>query len=106
MSRDRESKPDTWPEYEGRRPVLVPGSPDPGVYVIVWDTEDGSPVTGKEVWLVHWHTPTDDEPRWETTRCGLHTVHSVDPLHMEPSLGCENGCPSHGWIRNGQWVPA
>lgn len=35
-------------------------------------------------------------PRW--------TLHSLDPLHLEPSIRC--GCGHHGWIREGQWVSA
>lgn len=36
-------------------------------------------------------------PRW--------TVVSRDPLTLEPSLLCR-ACGHHGFIRNGQWVPA
>lgn len=32
-------------------------------------------------------------------------VHSLDPLHLEPSLLCRL-CGSHGFIRAGVWVPA
>lgn len=32
-------------------------------------------------------------------------VHSLDPLHLEPSLLCRL-CGSHGFIRAGAWVPA
>lgn len=35
-------------------------------------------------------------PRW--------TVHSMDPLHIEPSVLCS--CGHHGWIRDGRWVVA
>ena len=35
-------------------------------------------------------------PRW--------TLHSLDPLHIEPSVLC--GCGHHGWIRGGCWCPA
>jgi hypothetical protein len=31
------------------------------------------------------------------------TVHSLDPLHVEPSLLCS--CGHHGWIRAGRWEP-
>jgi hypothetical protein len=34
-------------------------------------------------------------PRW--------TVHSLDPLHLEPSILCS--CGHHGFIREGRWVP-
>lgn len=36
------------------------------------------------------------EKRW--------TVVSYDPLHLEPSLLCM-ACGSHGFIREGKWVP-
>lgn len=36
-------------------------------------------------------------PRW--------TVHSLDPLHLEPSI-LRQECGLHGWIRGGRWVPA
>lgn len=31
-------------------------------------------------------------------------VHSLEPLHIDPSVLCS--CGSHGWIHNGRWVPA
>lgn len=31
-------------------------------------------------------------------------VHSMDPLHIEPSVLCS--CGDHGFIREGRWVPA
>jgi hypothetical protein len=36
-------------------------------------------------------------PRW--------TLHSLDPLHIEPSILCRR-CGHHGWIRNGRWENA
>jgi hypothetical protein len=33
------------------------------------------------------------------------TVISYEPLELSPSLLCTI-CNNHGWIRNGQWVPA
>jgi len=30
---------------------------------------------------------------------------SYDPLELSPSLLCRS-CGHHGWIRNGNWVPA
>lgn len=32
-------------------------------------------------------------------------VESWEPLTISPSVACRN-CPNHGWIRNGEWVPA
>jgi hypothetical protein len=37
------------------------------------------------------------------------TLHSLDPLHIEPSVACGGGpweCSDHGFIREGRWVPA
>ena len=31
-------------------------------------------------------------------------VESYDPLTLSPSIACK--CGHHGWIRNGEWVPA
>lgn len=33
------------------------------------------------------------------------TVNSWDPLDLSPSLACPT-CGSHGYIRQGKWVPA
>ena len=33
---------------------------------------------------------------------GGHQIISTDPLHIEPSILCED-CGIHGWVRNGQW---
>jgi hypothetical protein len=35
-------------------------------------------------------------PRW--------TLHSLDPLHIEPSVLCGR-CGWHGFVRNGRWEP-
>jgi hypothetical protein len=47
--------------------------------------------------------------RWDAPGTGEYdrarwVLHSLDPLHIEPSLLC--GCGNHGWIRDGKWVPA
>lgn len=34
-----------------------------------------------------------------------HTLVSIEPLHVEASLGCRT-CQSHGWIRGGEWTDA
>lgn len=36
-------------------------------------------------------------------------VHSLEPLHLEPSILMspdKGGCGLHGWIRDGRWVGA
>lgn len=35
----------------------------------------------------------------------IHQLVSEDPLHVEPSILCPE-CGDHGYIRDGQWVPA
>lgn len=47
---------------------------------------------------------TFDVPEAEGLRGPRWTVHSMDPLHIEPSVLCS--CGHHGWIRGGAWVPA
>jgi hypothetical protein len=101
MSSDIEKTP---AKYAGA--IRVPGSPDPGVFVRLRDVGEGRP-PGDAVVVWHWHAPTNgDEPRWRAAGCGLHTVVSLDPLHLEPSLGCEDGCANHGWIHGGVWTNA
>lgn len=43
---------------------------------------------------------------WEPEPSGgtVWTLHSVEPLHIEPSVLCN--CGDHGFIRDGRWVPA
>lgn len=38
----------------------------------------------------------------------LWTLHSLEPLHVEPSIrcSCSDDGMSHGWIRGGAWEPA
>ena len=46
-------------------------------------------------------TGDPNRPLWQ--------VHSLDPLHIEPSIlrsSDEGGCGLHGFIRGGKWVPA
>lgn len=33
-------------------------------------------------------------------------LHSLDPLHVEPSVACRTHPHHHGWIREGKWVSA
>lgn len=45
---------------------------------------------------------------WAEVRFGgpHHTLDSRDPLTMSPSLLCPMGCGTHGYIKQGRWVPA
>ena len=44
-------------------------------------------------------------PRLVLGEPGGHTVNTYDPLDVTPSVGCDD-CGLHGFVRNGQWVPA
>lgn len=60
-------------------------------------------VTGILIW--HWCEVPDPGPRWMAAGVAHHTLISLEPLHLEPSLlwAC---CGKHGYIRNGRWEPA
>lgn len=104
MSHPREDPPTAWSPLQ---PLLDVGG---GVYVYVGpDQQVGQ--KAEHVIVYHWHMPTTggagaNRPRWQATRCGLHDVIALEPLHLEASLACEDGCPAHGWIRDGRWTDA
>jgi hypothetical protein len=60
-------------------------------------------VTGVLVW--HWCVNNPEGPRWMAAGVAHHTLVSLDPLHLEPSVlwGC---CGKHGYIRDGRWTSA
>ena len=74
----------------------------------IWVLHVEPPVLGTatNVWIAHYHTPTKGLHRWSIAGCGLHQILRVDPLTLDPSLACEDGCPSHGFIRDGIWSDA
>lgn len=57
-----------------------------------------------------WHACTG-HPGFDEVPCGIPlggngwTLVSKEPLTISPSLLCR-GCGTHGFITNGQWVPA
>ncbi|HEV8653091.1 MAG TPA: hypothetical protein VG276_27795 [Actinomycetes bacterium] len=58
-----------------------------------------------------WHDCTT-EPKgwswlgqWGDRRSG-HQIVDTDPVHIEPSILCPQGCGDHGFVREGRWVPA
>lgn len=101
MGKPREETPDQWSPIDVKH---VPGSDD--IYVGI--VGDGIEVGKKadNVWIYHYHMPTEGAHRWSLSACGLHDVQSVEPLTLFPSLACEDGCPSHGFITNGVWTNA
>jgi hypothetical protein len=103
MSLPIDQTPDQWVTGAQR----VPGSPEPGIYVMFRPIMPGR-LEGDGIVIWHWHTATGTPGRWQAAGCGLHQVVSKagEPLHLEPSLACENGCPNHGWIRGGRWTSA
>lgn len=57
-------------------------------------------------WFWHWcQVAANDDGRWMAQAAPDHTLVTRDPLHMEPSLlwPC---CNTHGFVRNGVWIPA
>lgn len=56
--------------------------------------------------MVPFDTP---EHRFASPERPVWQVHSLDPLHIEPSILMspeKGGCGLHGFIREGKWVPA
>lgn len=47
------------------------------------------------------HTPEGD-PCAGSVTFGRWQLHSLDPLHVEPSILCS--CGRHGYVRDGKWV--
>lgn len=102
MSKSYDEKPDTWADW-GTNGFKHAGG---DIYYTVISGEENLEVGGKasNVWVYHWHTPTNaPEGRWQLSACGLHTVDAVEPLSLSPSLACEDGCPSHGYLKEGKW---
>lgn len=60
------------------------------------------PSTGK---LCGGFVAFDVQSEWLTPGVHKWTVNSYDPLDLSPSLQC-GVCNHHGYIRNGEWVPA
>lgn len=98
MSRSFEEKPVDWADWGAK-------IHDAGGDVFYSIIGEGIEVGGQahNVWVWHWHTPTNLEPRWQLSGCGRHDVVQVEPLTLSPSLACEDGCPSHGYIEQGKW---
>lgn len=48
----------------------------------------------------------DDYMGWHPANVDAHTLVSIDPLHLEPSVYWPSCCGTHGFIRGGAWTPA
>lgn len=94
--------PNTWTEHPFYGTIKDAGG---GLYYAIVDS--GVEVNGKgtNVWVWHWHKPTKGAHRWALSGCGLHDIKQVEPLTLDPSLACEDGCPSHGYLIDGVWAP-
>lgn len=65
-------------------------------------------------WIAHvCQRPTgrlgnDSDVRWTWTwgATTKHALHAAEPLHLEPSIGWQECCGRHGFIRRGLWEPA
>jgi hypothetical protein len=89
VSRDRKSPPSEWA-----------GATDAGSD-IYWSRVN----VGDLGRVIVWHWCTAGAGHWAASGTGLHTVASLDPVHLEPSLlfSC---CGVHGFLRGGKWVDA
>lgn len=102
MTKPFEEKPPQWADW-GDHDIVDAGS-DIYYSIIAEGVQAGG--SAANVWVWHWHTPLtqpDVPARWQLSGCGLHTVVQVEPLTLSPSLACEHGCPSHGYLENGHW---
>lgn len=97
MGKPFEEKPPEWSPIDN----WIDAGGDIYYVVVEGGIEVGSKASN--VWIYHWHTPTNGAQRWAISACGLHDVLSVDPLTLSPSLACDDGCPSHGYIEQGKW---
>lgn len=99
MGKPREEPPDQWATWKEGSVIGVGGE----VYYTIVAEGIKAGDDGHNVWVWHWHTPTEGAHRWSLSSCGNHSVIQVKPLTLAPSLACENGCPSHGFLENGIW---
>jgi hypothetical protein len=86
-----------------RPPSEWAGAQDLGGQVY-WSRDPDEPVDSL-VSLLIWHwCPLTAGGRWLAQGVLSHTLVSLDPLHLEPSLMwmC---CGKHGFIREGRWQP-
>jgi hypothetical protein len=88
MSRSLDNPPSEW---AGARQVG-----DSTVYVNL-----GATPAETIVW--HW-CPVNG--RWDGARIGLHAIVQREPLTITASLYRPDCCGWHGFITNGQWIPA
>jgi hypothetical protein len=84
---------DWWDEVHDLGSAIAYGWPGPGLTA---DPVDPNP------WFWHWCA---QQGRWMAQAAPEHTLISREPLHMEPSLlwPC---CGTHGFAREGRWIPA
>lgn len=70
--------------------------------VCVWHWCDHHLWAGRPYFEAH----RDEYMRWVPANASAHTVVSLDPLHLEPSVYWPDCCGLHGFIRDGAWVDA
>ncbi len=93
-------------------PNAVTANPEFGWFSIddmIWLSWHGAPFESD---LYEVHNPVGDlgKPHglgWiDVTSGQKHRIVSRDPLHIEASILCAQGCGFHGFVRDGHWVPA
>ena len=97
-AKDRTTPPTDWPSLET---VGVTRLTD-DIYYGWWE-DDANPTFWH--WCVTGARSLDGGPRWEGAGTNNHTLVSREPLHLEPSL-LWNCCGLHGFVRDGNWIPA
>lgn len=77
--------------------------PDGVEGVLIWHDCD------KSVWRAD---PQKDQTKlgdylgWHPANASAHTLVSIEPLHLEPSVYWPDCCGMHGFIRGGAWISA
>lgn len=71
-----------------------------GPQVYVWHWCDHHLWAGRKGYDAH----PEDFVFWVPTGTAAHTLVSIDPLHLEPSVYWPDCCGLHGFIREGRWT--
>jgi hypothetical protein len=100
MGYDRDRPPTDWPGLETAGMTWLTDE----IY-FGWLSE-----TNPVFW--HWCAALENVPeehtvtgRWVAAGTAAHTLVSREPLHLEPSL-LWKCCGTHGFVRDGVWIPA
>lgn len=68
-----------------------------------WCTHSVWKKKAREVNYEGWSKEHVETEVWRAAGVSGHTLISLDPLHLEPSLYWPDCCGMHGFLRNGSW---